>query len=163
VHVPLALVLIFVEDTSGTNLLAHYGSRLKTVGQDDVWIHCGHINVINQGFGLIDRTLLSDELELRNDLLFHLIIVGDLLLVNVVLDLKGEVHDLLDLVNDPLVARAFEAEFHWDIAAIDSSAKALHMATDVGFLINEVTLVELFELLLLLVGEDNVASEGLSH
>jgi hypothetical protein len=37
------------------------------------------------------------------------------------------------------------------------------MATDVGFLIDEVTLVELFELILLLVGEDNVASEGLSH
>jgi hypothetical protein len=37
------------------------------------------------------------------------------------------------------------------------------MTTDVGFLIDEVTLVELFELILLLVGEDNVASEGLSH
>jgi hypothetical protein len=163
VHVPLALVLIFVEDATSTNLLAHDGSRLKTIGQDDVWVHSGHINVIDQGFSLIDRALLSDELELRNDLLLHLIIVGDLLLVNVVLNLKGEVHDLLDLVNNPLVARAFEAEFHGDIATIDSSAKALYMATDVGFLINEVTLVELFELLLLLVGEDNIASESLSH
>lgn len=47
VHVPLALVLIFVEDATGTNLLAHDGSWLETVGQDDVWIHSGHINVID--------------------------------------------------------------------------------------------------------------------
>jgi hypothetical protein len=96
-------------------------------------------------------------------LLFHLIIIGDLLLVNVVLDLKCKVHDLLDLVNNSLVARTFQPEFNGDITAIDSSAKALHMATDVGFLINEVTLVEFFELLLLLVGEDNIPSECLSH
>ena len=163
VHVPLALVLIFVEDATGTDLLAHDSRWLKTVGQDDVRIHSGHVNVVDQGFGLIGRALLSDELELRNDLLLHLIIVCDLVLVHVVLDLKSEVHDLLDLVNYPLVARAFKAEFHGDVAAIDSGAKALHMATDIGFLIDEVTLVELFELILLLVGEDNVASEGLSH
>ena len=162
-HVPLALVLIFVKDAAGTNLLADDGSRLKTVGQDDVRIHGGHINVIDQGLSLIDRALFTDELELRNDLLFHLIIVCDLLLVNVVLDLKCEVHNLLYLVDHPLVALAFKAEFHRDITTIDSSAKALNMATNVGFLINEVTLVELFELILLLVGEDNVASEGLSH
>jgi hypothetical protein len=163
VHVPLALVLIFVEDAAGTNLFAHDGSRLKTVGQDDVWIHSRNINVIDQGFGVIDGALLSDELELRNDLLFHLIIIGNLLLVNVVLDLKCKVHDLLDLVNNSLVARTFQPEFNGDITAIDSSAKALHMATDVGFLINEVTLVEFFELLLLLVGKDNISSECLSH
>ncbi len=96
-------------------------------------------------------------------MLFHLIIIGDISLVNVVLNLKSKVHDLLDLVNHPLVPRAFETEFHGDIAAIDSSAKALHVTTDVGFLVYQVTLVELFELLLLLVREDNIASESLSH
>jgi hypothetical protein len=72
---PLAVILLFVEDTTGADLLIDYGGRLKSVGEDDIWVHGCHIYVVDKWLLFVERTSLLDEFEFFNYLSLNLGVV----------------------------------------------------------------------------------------
>jgi hypothetical protein len=73
---PLAVILLFVEDTTGADLLIDYGGRLKSVREDDVWVHGCHIYVVDKRLLFVEGTSLFDELEFFDYLSLNLGVVG---------------------------------------------------------------------------------------
>jgi hypothetical protein len=92
-HVPLAVIFLLIKDASCANLLIDNRSGLQSIRENNVRVHSCNINVIDQGFDLIDRALPLDEFELSHNLLLDLFIVGHEIFVNVQLDLQSEIHD----------------------------------------------------------------------
>lgn len=66
----LAPALGLVEKAARAGLIIDYGDGLKPIGQDDVRVHCGHVNVINQRISLeLVRVLdVSEPLQSTDDL-----------------------------------------------------------------------------------------------
>lgn len=46
-QLPLALILRRVEQTSRTNLVIDYRDGLKSVGENDIGVHCCHVDVVD--------------------------------------------------------------------------------------------------------------------
>jgi hypothetical protein len=121
--------------------------------------------MVDQRLALHVRTLALDCSELLHDLLLDFIVVcyfisGDAIRLNI----QSEVHNVFNFVNHGLVALlSLKLELNRDVTSVDSHLQALYMTADVGFSINKLAFVELLVVLLLLVREDNVSSEGLSH
>ena len=59
-QVTFALVFIFIEGTTSADLLVYYRNWLKSVGEDDIWVHSCDINVIDEWLSLIDGAAVSD-------------------------------------------------------------------------------------------------------
>lgn len=62
-----------------------------------------------------------------------------------------------------MISRLFEFELDWDVRPIDAVLETFYVATDVGLAVDQFAVVVLLWIFLLLVRENDVATEGLRH
>lgn len=119
--------------------------------------------MINQRLRLYEWTSILQILELLDDLGFNFIIIFTVIYFLVSFNFDCELHDVISLINKLLETFFLELELDRDIASVDTLLKALYSTTDVCVSVDQLSFVEFFKLFLLLIWEDNITSESLSH
>jgi hypothetical protein len=119
--------------------------------------------MINQRLRLYEWAPILQILELLDDLGFNFIIIFTVIYFLVSFNFDCELHDVISLINQLLEAFFLKLELDSNIASIDTLLKALYSTTDICVCVDQFSFVEFFKLFLLLIWENNVTSESLSH
>lgn len=98
-YVSLTVVFWLVEDATCTGLLVDDSDWLESVGQDDIGVHCCHINVIDKRLTLNVWTVVLQGVQLIQNLFLDLIVVLSVLDFLRALDLDGKLEDIISLVD----------------------------------------------------------------
>ena len=98
-----------------------------------------------------------------DDLSFNLFIVFSVFNFLASFNLNRKFKDVVSLVNELLESFFLELELDRDVTSVDTLLKALNCSTNVGVCVDKLTLVKLLKLFFLLIWENDIASEGLSH
>jgi len=130
--IALTVVLITVKDAAGADLFIDYGDGLKSVGEDNIGVHCCHIDVINERLFFKEGALITDLGELVNNFLLDLLVVLNILRLSVSLDLDGEAHDLVNPIDELLVAVLAKLELDRDVTPVYTLLQALDSSSNVG-------------------------------
>ncbi len=120
--------------------------------------------MVNQRLYFNDRALIAQCGELSYDLIFNFVVINNTFLVYVSwLSLKTKINNFDNIIDQALIASRFHFEFYWEVTSVDALLETLYMATDVSFGVNQLSLTEFLWVFFLLIWEDNVTSESLSH
>lgn len=94
----------------------------------------------------------------------HLVVIRDLATVDAPLDLDGERHDPVDVVDEALEPLGLHVELVLDVGPVHAGLEALDLPADVGLGLEEVALgSELGQGVDLLVGADDRLCARLDH
>ena len=162
-HLPEAGLTRPVEVAGRAHVLRDHRGGLQSVGEDDVGVHRGDVEVVDEWLGHLRRVIAQIH-ELLGDGGANLVVVLDILrghLLTLVVQRVLEV--LVEGVEQALVPLGVHPELGRDIGSEDTRLEALHVSADVRLGLQQVAPEVLLPFALGLVGAHDVGAVRLHH
>jgi len=136
-HFSLAIVLIFIVQTSCTNWVIDHCNWLKSIWKDNIRVHCTYIYMVYQWVCLKCISLqICKILQLFNYFVLHLFIVSNFFLLKFEINFNSKIHYLVNVIYQSLKSSFINFKLLEKICSVNASLKSLDVTSNVGFRVN---------------------------
>lgn len=166
-HGFLAIILSLIKNTIWTNFGIYYGSRLKSICQDNVRVHGCHVNVVDQRLGSQGPRLRVNFVykgeNLISDLFNNFLKIFKFGFFDPFLNFEIKFQNLRHLLHQVQVPLNRQLKISLDISPINPIINTLDKSSHISLRLDQTPIVKFVNFLVIFVRKNNVVFIGLSH